>query len=46
MTFTALSTTIGLICGCIVGSGVTVAWEWGHLRKVHRRYCRRKDGEA
>lgn len=35
---TALTATISLICGYIVGTGVTIAWEWGRFRKVHRRY--------
>ena len=29
---------IAMICGYIVGSAVTIAWEWGRFRKVHRRY--------
>lgn len=29
---------IALICGYIVGSAVTIAWEWQRMRKVHRRY--------
>ena len=38
MTITGIATTIALISGYIVGTGVTIAWEWSRMRKVHRRY--------
>lgn len=38
-----ISTTIALICGWIIGTGVTIAWEWGRMRKVHRRYAERRE---
>lgn len=38
MTWTALTAVIALICGYIIGTGVTIAWEWSRMRKVHRRY--------
>ena len=38
MTITGIATTIALICGFLVGSAVTLAWEWSRFRKVHRRY--------
>ena len=38
MTITGIATTIALICGYIIGTGVTLAWEWQRMRKVHRRY--------
>ena len=38
MTLTAMAAIIALICGFIIGAGVTLAWEWSRMRKVHRRY--------
>lgn len=38
MTMTGIATVIALICGFIVGSAVTLGWEWSRMRKVHRRY--------
>ena len=38
-----ITALVALICGYIVGTGVTIAWEWGKLRKVHRRYAERRE---
>ena len=37
-----ITATIALVSGYVVGTGVTLAWEWGKLRKVHRRYRSQK----
>lgn len=33
---TALSITIAMICGFIIGTGVTLAWEWQRMRITER----------
>ena len=33
-----ITALVALISGYIVGTGVTIAWEWSRFRKVHRRY--------
>ena len=38
-----ITATIALVSGYVVGTGVTLAWEWGKLRKVHRRYAERRE---
>ena len=37
-----ITALVALICGYIVGTGVTIAWEWERMRKVHRRYAERR----
>ena len=42
MTMITIATLIALAAGCVLGTGVTIAWEWDRLRKVHRRYRSQK----
>lgn len=37
-----ITALVALISGYIAGTGVTIAWEWGRFRKVHRRYAERR----
>ena len=37
-----ITTLVALISGYIVGTGVTIAWEWQRMRKVHRRHAERR----
>lgn len=38
MTMITVAALIALASGCVLGAGVTIAWEWQRLRKVHRRH--------
>lgn len=42
MTMITIATLIALASGYVIGTGVTIAWEWDRLRKVHRRYGSQK----